>query len=76
MTGRGRLGIGGLSPGYLPGRLSPPLPYGSHALAGVVACRNPQHPRQRPPSHDFGYLRIRSLVLPSNEQLFSMILMR
>ena len=29
--------------------------------------RNPQHPRQRPPSHDFGYLRIRSLVLPSNE---------
>jgi hypothetical protein len=31
------------------------------------ACRNPQRPRQRPPSHDFGYVRIRSLVLPSNE---------
>jgi hypothetical protein len=34
------------------------------------------HPPATPPSHDFGYLRIRSLVLPSTSMLFSVILMR
>jgi hypothetical protein len=52
MTGWERLGIGGLSQGYLSGRLSPSAVL-DDALAGI------------------GCLRIRSLVLPSNDNSYS-----
>jgi hypothetical protein len=55
MTGWERLGIGGLSQDYLSGRVSP-----SAVLDDALTALHGVHP-------DFGYLRIRSLVLPSNE---------
>jgi hypothetical protein len=81
MTGWERLGTGGLSQGYLSGRLSPSarLPAAPGAGEGkpTLANRKSRIMRRRvathnvrdngPPSHYFGYLRIRSLVLPSNE---------
>jgi len=62
MTGWERLGIGGLSQGYLSGRLSPSAVL-DDALAGIAAIDDDLHGVHP----DFGYLRIRSLVLPSNE---------
>ena len=59
MTGWERLGIGGRSQGYLSGRLSP-----SAVLDDALTALHGVHP-------DFGYLRIRSLVLPSNDNSYS-----
>ena len=72
MTGWERLGIGGLSQGYLSGRLSPSAVL-DDALAGIAAIDDDlsafvvidtDGARRAAAAAD---LRIRSLVLPSNE---------
>ena len=46
-------------------RGNPPSPTANHA--SCVGVSQPTTSAPTPPSHDFGYLRIRSLVLPTNE---------
>jgi hypothetical protein len=46
-------------------RGNPPSPTANHA--SCIGVSQPTTSAPTPPSHDFGYLRIRSLALPSNE---------
>jgi len=62
----------GTDPGA--GEGNPPSPTANHAWCVGVSL--PTTSALAPPSDDFGYLRIRSLVLPVTSMLFSVILMR
>jgi len=108
MTGWERLGIGGLSQGFLLGSAEP-LGGADDALAGIAAIDDdlsafvaidadgfqlrlgwkgkptwptanrascvgvspPTTSAPTPPTHDFGYVRIRSLVLPGTDNSYS-----
>ena len=62
------------APGAGEGKSTLASPTANHA--SCVGVSQPTTSAPTPPSHDFGYLRIRSLVLPVTSMLFSVVLMR